>query len=69
MKEKVRQKMTDNQDSLWESHIDSKKGIHNWEWYFVIKIVLTYCDKNCSSDLEKNLKVEAESRDFSKFLR
>ena len=65
MKEKVRQKMTDNQDSLWESHIDSKKGIHNLEW-FVIKIVLTYREKNCSSDLEKNLKVEAESREFSK---
>ena len=34
-------------------------------WYFV----LTYCEKNCSSDLEKHLKFEAEGREFAKFLR
>ena len=39
------------------------------EWYFVIKIVLTYCEKNCSTDREKHLKFEAEGREFSKILR
>ena len=38
-------------------------------WYFVTKIVLTYCEKNCSSDGEKLLKNEAEGRKFAKFLR
>ena len=39
-------------------------------WYFVTKIILTYCEKkNCSSDLEKLLKFEAEGREFAKFLR
>ena len=37
--------------------------------YFVTKIVLTYCEKNCSSDREKLLKFEAEGREFAKFLR
>ena len=39
------------------------------DWYFVTKIVLTYCEKNCSSDREKLLKFEAEDREFAKFLR
>ena len=38
-------------------------------WYFVTKIVLTYCEKNCSSNPEKLLKFEAEGREFAKFLR
>ena len=38
-------------------------------WYFVTKIVLTYCEKNCSSDREKLLKFKAEGREFAKFLR
>ena len=38
-------------------------------WYFVTKIVLTYCEKNYSSDREKLLKFEAEGREFAKFLR
>ena len=29
----------------------------NWKWYFVTKIVLTYCEKNCSSDREKKIKL------------
>ena len=33
------------------------------KWYFVTKIVLTYCDR------EKLLKFEAEGREFAKFLR
>ena len=37
-----------------------------FEWYFVTKIVLTYREKNCSSDWEKILKFEAESREFAK---
>ena len=39
------------------------------KWYFVTKIVLTYCEKNCSSDREKLWKFEAEGREFAKFLR
>ena len=39
------------------------------QWYFVAKIALTYCKKNCSSDREKLLKFEAEGREFAKFLR
>ena len=39
------------------------------QWYFVTKIVLTYCEKNCSSDQEKLLKFEAEGREFAKFFR
>ena len=41
----------------------------NEEWYFVTKIVLTYCEKKCSSDREKILKFEAEDREFAKILR
>ena len=39
------------------------------DWYFVSKIVLTYCEKNCSSDREKYLKFEAEGREYPKILR
>ena len=35
-------------------------------WYFVTKIVLTYCEKKCFSDQEKISKFEAESREFAK---
>ena len=43
--------------------------IRNQKWYFVTKIVLTYCEKKCSSDWEKLLKFEVEGRAFAKFLR
>ena len=33
------------------------------------KIVLTYCEKNCSSGREKHLKFEAEGQEFAKVLR
>ena len=39
------------------------------KWYFVTKIVLTYCEKNCSCDRKKLLKFEAEGQEFSKILR
>ena len=39
------------------------------KWYFVTKIVLTYCEKICSSDWEKLLKFEAEGGEFEFFLR
>ena len=39
------------------------------KWYFVTKIVLTYCEKNCFSDREKLLKFEAEGREFAKNFR
>ena len=39
------------------------------KWYFVTKIVLTYCEKKSSSDREKLLKFEAEGQEFAKILR
>ena len=42
---------------------------HEEKWYFVTKIVLTYCEKKCSSDRKKLLKFDAEGREFAKFLR
>ena len=39
------------------------------QWYFVTKIVLTYCEKKCSSGREKLLKFEADDQEFAKFLR
>ena len=39
------------------------------KWYFFTEIVLTYCEKNCSCDREKLLKVEAEGLEFAKFLK
>ena len=41
----------------------------SWKWYFVTKIVLTYCEKKNSSDKEKLLKFEAEGREFEKISR
>ena len=37
--------------------------------YFVTKIVLTYSEKNCSSDQNFVLKFEAEGREFANILR
>ena len=37
------------------------------KWYFVTKLVLTYCEKNCSSDREKLLKFKAEGCVFAIF--
>ena len=37
------------------------------KWYFVTKIVLTYCEKMFSSYRENFLKFEAEGQEFSKF--
>ena len=41
------------------------------QWYFVTKIVLTYCEKIVLviEILEKLLKFEAEGQEFAKFLR
>ena len=39
------------------------------KWYFVTKIVLTYCEKKCSTDQEKLLKFEAEGRESANSLR
>jgi hypothetical protein len=38
-------------------------------WHFFTKIVLNYCEKNYSSDQEKNLKFKAEGREFPKILK
>ena len=37
------------------------------KWYFVTKIVLTYCEKKL--DREKTLKFEAEGREFAKKIK
>ena len=50
----------------WNSELDTPA---DWKWYFVTKLVLTYCEKNCSSDGEKHLKFEAEGREFAKIFR
>ena len=42
----------------------------DWKkWYFVIKIILKYCEKKMFSVQEKLEKFEAEGREFVKFLR
>ena len=53
------------------SKIDTKVAMKGEirKWYFVTKIVLTYCEKNSSSDREKLLKFEAEGQEFTKILR
>ena len=39
----------------------SSKTCYNQEWYFVTKIVLTYCEKKNSSDREKLSRLKAEN--------
>ena len=40
------------------------------KWYFVNKIVLTYCEKKkCSSDGETELKFDVEGQEFANVLR
>ena len=39
------------------------------QWYFVTKIVLTYCEKKHPSDREKLLKFDAEGQEFAEILR
>ena len=39
------------------------------KWYFVTKIILIYCEKNCSNDQENLLKFEAEAQEFEIFFR
>ena len=39
------------------------------QWYFITKIVLTYCEKKYYSNQEKILEFDTEGREFAKFLR
>ena len=39
------------------------------KWYFVTKIVLTYCEKNLFYWSRKSLKIEAKGREFADFFR
>ena len=39
------------------------------KWYYVTKIVLSYCEKKLSCDREKHLKFEAEGLEFASCLR
>ena len=51
----------------WTNCLVSKNIVASAQkWYFVTKIVLTYCEK-ISSDREKLLKFEAEGQEFAKF--
>ena len=53
----------------WTNCLVSKNIVASAQkWYFVTKIVLTYCEK-ISSDREKLLKFEAEGREFATFFR
>ena len=59
--------MVDRRQTTREKKQDRKCfGFQKW---FITKIFLTYCEKNCFSDQEKLLKFEAEGREFAKFLR
>ena len=53
---------------LQEDNRSSTKECKRKKGYFVTKIVLTYCEKNCSSDREKLLKFETEGRKFANIL-
>ena len=58
------------QGDLWHFiFLDAQVFSSNHNWYFVTKIVLTYCEKKLFFDREKLLKFEAEGREFAKFLR
>ena len=65
-------KVTTSVDKFLGNTMDNeksaKKRIYN-KWYFVTKIVLNYCEKNCFSDREKLLKFKAEGWEFANFLR
>ena len=39
------------------------------EWYFVTKIVLSYCEKNVLVIERKNLEFEAKVQEFPKILK
>ena len=39
------------------------------KWSFVSKILLTFCEKKCSSDQKNKMKFKAEGREFAKILR
>ena len=45
---------------------DFRADKNDLKWYFVTKIVLTYCEKKNSSDREKLLKFNAEGQEFRK---
>ena len=53
----------------YDSWDKPKHDLPEKNWYFVTKIVLICCEKNCSSDWEKLLKFEAEGQEFAKCLR
>ena len=35
---------------IWQITTCNTSSGQKWKWYFVTKIVLTYCEKNCSSN-------------------
>ena len=48
-------------------HDKKSKKVKRILWYFVTKIVQTYCEKKkCSCDREQILKFDAESPEFAK---
>ena len=52
----------------WKKEKNLKISFHFLKWYFVTKIVMTYCEKKCSSDREKLLKFEAKGQELALLL-
>jgi hypothetical protein len=50
---KVSNQICKSESDLSRMNYESKTGWKSGQWYFLTKIVLTYCEKNCSSDREK----------------
>ena len=50
---KVSNQICKSENDLSRMNYESKTGWKSGQWYFLTKIVLTYCEKNCSSDREK----------------
>ena len=53
---------------LISSSINFTMGLDPVSWRVIIFNIMNFCYQNCSSDLEKLLKFEAEGREFAKFL-
>ena len=52
-----------------KQHLTSCTQHSIYKWYFVTKIVLTYCEKKISCDRENLLKFKAEGQEYAKVMR
>ena len=55
--------------SISNDFLKSFLSFYWWNWYFVTKIVQTFCEKKCYSDGGNLLKFEAEGPEFANILR